>query len=56
MGDEKIIAVEGRNHSITKRGEAYPNLYCWIFEMRGNQIVKMIEYYDTALIEHALTR
>jgi uncharacterized protein len=56
IGDGDIVAVEGRNHSITKRGEAYPNRYCWIFEMRGDKVDKMIEYCDTALIELALTR
>ena len=54
IADGNVVAVEGRNLSTTKRGDAYPNRYCWIFEMRGDRAVKVIEYCDTALIDRVL--
>ena len=54
IADGDIVAVEGRNLSTTKRGVAYPNRYCWIFEMRGRHAVRVTEYCDTALIDRVL--
>jgi len=54
IADGDVVAVEGRNLSTTKRGEGYPNRYCWIFEMRGDRAVRVIEYCDTALIDRVL--
>jgi len=54
LADGNVIAVEGRNLSTTKRGPAYPNRYCWIFEMRGEKAVRITEYCDTALIDRVL--
>jgi len=50
------VVVEGLNHSTTIRREPYPNRYCWIFEMRGDQVVRVTEYCDTALVERVLDR
>ena len=54
IADGDFVAVEGRNLSTTRRGDAYPNRYCWIFEMRGDCAVRVIEYCDTALIDRVL--
>ena len=53
--DGDVIAVEGRNHSRTRRGVAYPNRYCWIFTMRDGHVAEIVEYCDTRLIEAVLT-
>jgi uncharacterized protein len=54
IADGDVVAVEGRNLSTTKRGAAYPNRYCWIFEMRGSRAVRVVEYCDTALVDRVL--
>jgi ketosteroid isomerase-like protein len=56
VGEGDTIAVEGRNLSVTKRGPAYPNRYCWIFRMAAGRVVEVTEYCDTALIERVLVR
>ena len=56
IAEGNLVAVEGRNLSVTRRGAAYPNRYCWIFEMRDGKAVRITEYCDTALVERALVR
>ena len=56
IADGDVVVVEGRNLSTTKRGAPYPNRYCWVFEMRGGQAVRVTEYCDTALIDRVLVR
>ena len=56
IAEGNLVAVEGRNLSVTRRGPAYPNRYCWIFEMRDGMAVRITEYCDTALVERTLVR
>jgi hypothetical protein len=56
IAEGNLVAVEGRNLSVTKRGAAYPNRYCWIFEMRDGKAARIIEYCDTALVVSVLVR
>jgi len=56
IADGDVVAVEGRNLSTTRRGDAYPNRYCWIFEVRGDRVVRVTKYCDTALIDRVLVR
>ena len=56
IAEGNLVAVEGRNLSVTRRGPAYPNRYCWIFEMRDGKAVRITEYCDTALVESVLVR
>jgi uncharacterized protein len=51
-GDQ--VVVEGQGHNTTKSGKPYQNTYCWVFSFSGGQVVDIIEYTDTALIESAL--
>lgn len=51
-GDQ--VVVEGRGHNTTKAGKPYDNRYCWVFRFTGGQVVELVEYADTALIESAL--
>jgi ketosteroid isomerase-like protein len=48
------VVVEGRGHNTTKSGKPYRNSYCWVFTLSGGQVVEIVEYADTALIESAL--
>jgi len=56
IAEGNVVAVEGRNLSVTRRGAAYPNRYCWIFEMRNEKAVRITEYCDTALVDRVLVR
>ncbi len=56
IAEGNLVAVEGRNLSVTRRGRAYPNSYCWIFEMWDGKAVRIIEYCDTALVDGVLIR
>jgi uncharacterized protein len=56
IAEGNLVAVEGRNLSVTRRGPAYSNRYCWIFEMRDGKAVRITEYCDTALIDSVLVR
>ncbi|HEX4218817.1 MAG TPA: hypothetical protein VHZ02_10640 [Acidimicrobiales bacterium] len=47
----KIAHSEG----TTVSGEPYRNEYATVFRFEGDQIVEIVEYLDTALIERALT-
>jgi uncharacterized protein len=54
VADGDLVVVEGRNHSVTTAGRAYPNRYCWIFVMRDGKIAEITEYTDTQLIAKVL--
>jgi uncharacterized protein len=54
IAEGNLVAVEGRNLSVTRRGPAYPNRYCGIFEMRDAKAVRITEYCDTALVDSVL--
>src|SRR5271163_2353652 len=56
IAEGDLVAVEGRNLSVTRRGPAYPNRYCWIFQMRAGKAVRVTEYCDTALVDSVLVR
>jgi ketosteroid isomerase-like protein len=51
-----LVAVEGRNLSVTRLGPPCPNRYCWIFEMQDEKAVCITEYCDTALVDLVLVR
>lgn len=54
IAEDDQVVVEGRGHNTTKSGKPYQNTYCWVFRLSGGQVVELIEYTDTALIESAL--
>ena len=56
IAEGDVVAVEGRNHSVTKPGPAYPNRYCWVFVLRDSKVCEITEYTDTDLINRVLTR
>jgi hypothetical protein len=56
IAEGNLVAVEGRNLSVTRRGSACLNRYCWIFEMRDGKAIRITEYCDAALVERALVR
>lgn len=49
-----LAVVEGRNHSTTRRGEAYANRYSWTFRFHAGKVAEITEYTDTDLIARVL--
>ena len=54
IGEDDLVAVEGRNHSVTRRGDAYANRYGWIFRFIDGKVAEITEYTDTDLIARVL--
>ena len=57
----KIVAASGntvvamaQNDGFTLAGERYDQTYVHIFELKGDQVIKLTEVYDTALANRAL--
>lgn len=46
-GDEVIVF--GTSDALSPSGWRYRNAYCWRLGFRGDRVVSMHEYYDTAL-------
>jgi hypothetical protein len=55
IGEDDLVAVEGRNRSVTHDGTAYANRYCWVFTFRDGKVAEIVEYCDTDLINRTLT-
>lgn len=41
------VIVEAQTEAMTKKGKPYLNLYAFIFEVSGDQIISVREYLDT---------
>jgi hypothetical protein len=50
-GDKVVARAQG---TVKGLYGPYNNTYCYVFTVRGGQIVEDIEYLDTLLIERAL--
>jgi ketosteroid isomerase-like protein len=48
------VIVQARAHATTTRGEAYNQIYCFIFRIADGQLAEVVEYCDTALVERVL--
>lgn len=47
--DGNNVAVFGTSDARTPSGWVYSNAYCWHLSFRDGRLVRMREYYDTAL-------
>lgn len=56
IAEGDMVAVEGRNHSVTKAGPVYLNRYCWVFVLQDGKVREITEYTDTDLINRVLTQ
>ncbi len=54
IAEGDLVVVEGRNHSVTKRGDAYANRYSWTFRFVAGKVAEITEYTDTDLIVRVL--
>lgn len=55
IAEDDLVAVEARNHSVTKAGAHYPQRYAMIFRLRDGQITEITEYADTELMTRVLS-
>lgn len=54
IAEDELVVVEGRNHSVTKRGDAYANRYSWTLRFIDGKVSEITEYTDTELIARVL--
>lgn len=54
IAEGDFVVVEARNHSRTKRGDAYANRYSWTFRFAGGKVDQITEYADTDLFKRVL--
>ncbi|MHB8234554.1 MAG: nuclear transport factor 2 family protein [Solirubrobacteraceae bacterium] len=54
LADGDRVVVRARGEATTKRGDAYPQAYCYVFTVRDGKLRDVIEYCDTALVERVL--
>jgi uncharacterized protein len=51
IADGEHVVVEGRGDNLLRTGQRYDNTYCWVCRFRGDRLVELVEYMDTALVE-----
>ena len=56
IADGDFVVVQGRGEANTAAGGTYNNTYCWVYEWRGDKVVKVTEYLDTELVTSAFGR
>lgn len=54
IADGERVVVRARATATTVRGEDYPQVYCYVFTVRDGQLIDVLEYCDTALVERVL--
>jgi uncharacterized protein len=54
VADGDRVVVQARGQARTRRGDDYPQTYCFIFRVRNGQLAEVIEHCDTALVERVL--
>jgi ketosteroid isomerase-like protein len=56
IADGDRVVVQARGKATTKRGDPYNQTYCYVFRVRGGQLIEVVEHCDTALVERVLER
>jgi uncharacterized protein len=54
LADGDRVMVQARAFATTKRGDPYPQTYCYIFRVRNGRLAEVVEHCDTALVERVL--
>jgi len=54
FGEGDRVCVQAQGQARTTSGQAYNNTYCFVFRLRGEKIVEITEYMDTALVHAVL--
>ncbi|QNQ10388.1 nuclear transport factor 2 family protein [Sphingomonas alpina] len=54
IAEGDLVMVEVQGDVRTRRGGRYNNQYCYICRFAGGQMIELIEYMDTALIDREL--
>lgn len=54
VAEGDIVVVECRGEVTTKKGRPYNNSYCYVCRFAGGQLVELVEYMDTQMVDRAL--
>ncbi|MBA4327619.1 MAG: ketosteroid isomerase [Polaromonas sp.] len=54
VAEGDMVVVECRGAVITKKGKPYNNSYCYVCRFAGGQLVELVEYMDTQMVDAAL--
>jgi ketosteroid isomerase-like protein len=52
IGEADTVVMQGSGRAETHDGVPYNNQYCMVMEVRHGRIQSVVEYADTALINH----
>lgn len=51
--EDHVIRLGHGEGGVAKNGLAYNNIYCFVIGVKGEKIISITEYCDTALVEKA---
>jgi uncharacterized protein len=54
VAEDEMVVVECRGEVSTQKGKPYNNTYCYVCRFAGGQLVELVEYLDTQLVDMAL--
>jgi len=54
VAEDDMVVVECRGEVTTKKGQPYNNSYCYVCRFAGGQLVELVEYLDTQLVDAVL--
>jgi ketosteroid isomerase-like protein len=54
VADESVAVAEWTSHARSAGGQPYDNDYAVVFEVRGDRITAVREYFDTAYAQRVL--
>ncbi len=54
FADGDRVVVQAHSEATTKRGDPYNQTYCYLFRVRDEQLIEVVEHCDTALVERVL--
>ena len=54
LADGDHVIVEARGDNVTRDGDGYDNVYCYVIRMEGGKLAELTEYADTELMSRAL--
>ncbi len=54
VAEDDMVVVECHGEVITKKGKPYNNTYCYVCRFAGGQLVELVEYMDTQMMDATL--
>ena len=54
VAEDDMVVVECRGEVMTKKGKPYNNTYCYVCRFADGQLVELVEYMDTQMMDRTL--